>query len=376
MSEMIDFVKFATAMRARIFIYFSIVFVMHVNTCYANKTDSVKIDYQVYLEPYYFPYSNTIGKLSEGFLFNYTEKKGVSINLAMAMLQAKGERSRASFGLMAGTYSRDNLFSEADWAKPIFEASAGIKLSKNQNFWLDAGVFQSHIGYEWAIGFDCMMLSRSMAAENSPYYESGFKLSHISLSGKTEFEILLLNGWQRISPLNNKVRPATGHRFTWKPNNKMSLTSSSFAGDGSTNEDAYLRFFHHFNMQYQLNERWKLIASFDYGTQQKKPKSIKYSSWWNNTLCLEYAFSNQIKLKCRQEFFNDPSRVIISDLLSEKVFLNSISLGIDYQFDKASMLRFEWRRFGKTNRAFNQLFNESNRTNTLLLSLAVKLKSD
>nr|WP_290930803.1 outer membrane beta-barrel protein [Haliscomenobacter sp.] len=57
----------------------------------------------------------------------------------------------------------------------------------------------SHIGFESAIGKDCWNLSRSILAENSPYYETGVRLSLNSANGKWYAAAMLLNGWQRMA---------------------------------------------------------------------------------------------------------------------------------------------------------------------------------
>ena len=84
---------------------------------------------------------------------------------------------RANLALMAGTYAQDNLSAEQDALKLINEANVGFKISKTKNIWIDAGIMPSHIGWESAIGKDNMNLTRSLAAENSPYFETGAKIS-------------------------------------------------------------------------------------------------------------------------------------------------------------------------------------------------------
>lgn len=46
--------------------------------------------------------------------------------------------------------------------------------------WLDAGIYPSHIGLESAVGKDNRTLTRSLAAENSPYYESGARITYVT----------------------------------------------------------------------------------------------------------------------------------------------------------------------------------------------------
>lgn len=56
----------------------------------------------------------------------------------------------------------------------------------------------SHIGFESAIGKDCWNLTRSILADNSPYYETGIKLGYTSKNEKLYLAGMYLNGWQRI----------------------------------------------------------------------------------------------------------------------------------------------------------------------------------
>ena len=91
----------------------------------------------------------------------------------------------------------DNLQAEDAVTGQVFEASVGFKLSKHKEWWLDMGILPSHIGFESAIGADQLTLTRSMMADNSPYYESGFRLSYNSSNQKWFLALLCVNGWQR-----------------------------------------------------------------------------------------------------------------------------------------------------------------------------------
>ena len=114
---------------------------------------------------------------------------------------------------MTGTYANSNLAAEPGVLKNIFEANAGVKISKKKKLWIDAGIFESHIGFESAIGKNCWNLTRSISADNSPYYESGIKLSYTSDNEKWFLSGLILNGWQRIQRVNGNNTPAFGHQL-------------------------------------------------------------------------------------------------------------------------------------------------------------------
>ncbi|MFN8396073.1 MAG: outer membrane beta-barrel protein [Bacteroidia bacterium] len=73
------------------------------------------------------------------------------------------------------------------------------------------------------IGKDCWTLTRSMVADNTPYFESGLKVGHTSADGKWFISGLILNGWQRMSHPVGYNLPAVGHQLTWKPKESIAL---------------------------------------------------------------------------------------------------------------------------------------------------------
>ena len=90
------------------------------------------------------------------------------------------------------------------------------------------GVFASHLGFESAIGKDCANLTRSILADNSPYFETGAKINYTSDNNKWYVSGLVLHGWQRIQRVDGNNTPAFGHQITYKPNGKVIVNSSSF----------------------------------------------------------------------------------------------------------------------------------------------------
>jgi len=96
----------------------------------------------------------------------------------------------------------------------LYESNVGIKLSGSNNLWLDVGVFSSHIGFESAVGKSNWTLTRSLAAENTPYFESGAKISYTSDNDNWFVSVLILNGWQHIKPVEGNTLPAFGTQIT------------------------------------------------------------------------------------------------------------------------------------------------------------------
>jgi hypothetical protein len=136
------------------------------------------------------------------FVYSHNRHNEFNVNLVYLKGSYTAERVRANLALAAGTYVNANYAAEPGVLKNMYEANVGIKLSKKKNLWLDAGIFGSHIGFESAVSKDCWTLTRSMVADNSPYYEAGAKLTYTSDNGKWLFSALALNGWQRIQRVN------------------------------------------------------------------------------------------------------------------------------------------------------------------------------
>ncbi|GAB4125683.1 MAG: hypothetical protein OHK0045_10190 [Raineya sp.] len=104
------------------------------------------------------------------------------MNLGIIETTLNSENIRGHIALMIGTYSQYNLADEQELIRNIYEGNAGFKPFKKYNFGIDAGIFSSHIGFESAISKNCWTLTRSLLADNTPYYEAGIKATYTSLS--------------------------------------------------------------------------------------------------------------------------------------------------------------------------------------------------
>ena len=109
------------------------------------------------------------------------------------------------------------------------------------------GIFSSHLGFESALSKDNWTLTRSLNAENSPYYETGARLTY-EVGPKLTLTGLVLNGWQNIRETNQAK--ALGTQLQWKPTAKVLINSSTFYGneqpDGLAHPPPlFPRFLHH-----------------------------------------------------------------------------------------------------------------------------------
>ena len=126
---------------------------------------------------YGYDFNQPEGKMRLPFLCNHNRHNQLTLNLGLIKIAMTKGQFRSNVALHAGAYSVDNYADEPGILKHIYEANAGVLLSKKGNVWLDAGVFPSHIGFESAISTDNLTLTRSILAENTPYFLTGGKVS-------------------------------------------------------------------------------------------------------------------------------------------------------------------------------------------------------
>lgn len=306
-----------------------------------------------YLETYYgYDGGSSTTNNRPSFLYSFNRRNEFTLNLAMLKTVYQENGIRANLALAAGTYMNSNLAAEPGVLKNIFEANAGVKLSTRSNLWMDAGIFPSHIGFESAIGKDCWNLTRSMLADNSPYYESGIKLSYTSTNEKWFISALLLNGWQRIQrvPGNNTI--GIGHQLTYKPDSSITLNSSSFIGNDKPDSIKQMRYFHNLYGIFQLSELFALTAGLDIGAEQKAKNSKEYHCWYSPVLIGRLQLSTRSKLAGRVEYYSDKNGVIISTGTANGFKTWGYSINYDLSFHRNAVWRIEARNLRSKDNIF------------------------
>jgi hypothetical protein len=276
----------------------------------------------------------------------------------------------ASIALMTGTYVNANLAEEPGVLQNILEAYAGVKISE-KDLWLYAGTFSSHIGFESAVGKDCWNLSRSILAENSPYYESGIRINYSSKNSKWFLSGLALNGWQRMQRIEGNNSIAFGHQITSKPNAKITLNSSSFVGNVVPDDEKKMRYFHNFYGQFQVSEKVGFIVGFDSGVQQRSKGSSTYNSWYSPVFIARYSPAGKTNLAIRVEYYSDEGGVIIQTDTPNGFRTLGYSLNLDYNINKNVVWRIEGRGFKSKDRIFETGNEFSNTNAAITTSLAV-----
>lgn len=295
-----------------------------------------------YVEVYYaFDADQPVDHNRPPFFYNYHRHNEVNLNLALVKLTYQHTRTRANLGLMAGTYAQANLAAEPGLLKNIFEANVGLKLFKKSPVWLDVGVLPSHIGFESAIGRDNWTLTRSLCAENSPYYEAGAKLSFNSPDERWQAAVLFLNGWQRIQRLPGQQAPAWGTQLTYTPSPALTVHWSTYTGLEEVSGQSQRRYFNNLYLTWQPGQ-WGLTTGLDAGWQQTGANTPT-ASWFTPVGIARFMLSHQVSLSGRWEYYADDQEVIIPTPAGKGFRTQAASLNIDVSPDDHLMLRLEGR---------------------------------
>lgn len=308
-----------------------------------------------YMEAYYsYDFNEPEDGNRPPFIYSFNRHNEINVNLGFLKAAYHSQTIRGNMAIMTGTYANANLAAEPGVLRNILEANAGVKLSEEKEIWIDAGIFASHIGFESAIGKDSWNLTRSIMADNTPYFESGVKLSYTTEGGRWFLSGLILNGWQRIQRVPGNSLPSFGTQITFKPSDKTLINSSTFIGTDSPDSTRLMRYFHNLYAIVQITDRLGLTLGFDYGIQQSAPKSASYNPWWSPIAIARVTISNKVSMDFRAEYYQDEHGIIIATGTPNGFKTSGISTNLDYKISDNAMWRLEVRNFRSKDKVFTK----------------------
>lgn len=318
---------------------------------YAQEESKFKVS--GYVEAYYgYDFNKPSDNNRPGFIYSHNRNNEVNLNLAFIKGSYTSEMVRANVALMAGTYANANMSGESGVLKNIYEANAGIKLSKTANLWLDAGVFSSHIGFESAVSKDCWVLTRNISSENTPYFETGAKVSYSTADSKFSATLLYLNGWQRIQRQNANSKPAGGVQLTWKPTEKITINYSNYLGSEGADSVRVNRFYQNIYGVFQLDEKFGVTVGLDYGTQQKSKGSSDRSHVLAPVAIAQYKFDPKWAVAGRVEYYDDKNGIFIATTAPKGFKTTGYSVNLDYSPIANAVVRLEGKWYNSKDKVF------------------------
>lgn len=338
----------------------------------AQEEKKPSIVWSGYIEAYYqYDFNKPVDNNRPSFIYSHNRHNEFNVNLGFLKGSYSAERVRANLAMAAGSYMNANYAAEPGVLKNIYEANAGIKISKKKNLWIDGGIMPSHIGFESAISKDCPNLTRSILADNSPYYEAGAKLSYASDNGKWLLSAMALNGWQRITRVSGNSLMSWGAQVQFKPSSRVLLNYSNFTGTDKPDSARLVRLFHNLYGIFNATDKLGVTAGFDIGTEQKSPGSKEKNTWYAPVLILRYVIDDKWALAGRVEHYNDKNEVIVITGTQDGFQTTGYSLNIDYSPFKNTVARAEIKHFDSKDKIFTKQDGATDYNTSLILSIAI-----
>ena len=311
-----------------------------------QETAASSLRFNGFAEVYYcYDFNQPADNNRPWFTYSHNRHNEFNVNLAYVKGSYNSERVRANIALATGTYMNANYAAEPGVLKNIYEANVGIKVLKRKKLWVDAGILPSHIGFESAHSPSCLVLTRSILADNSPYYEGGARITYNTDSGKWLLSVLALNGWQRIRRLDGNSLMSWGTQVTFTPSTQTSINYSTFFGTDKPDSLRQWRHFHNVYGTFHLTSKLELILGFDLGQEQISKGSNKYNTWYGTAGILYYVFATNWAAAIRGEYYSDEKGVIIRSGTANGFKTTGCSVNIDKRVNTHFLWRTELRTF-------------------------------
>jgi hypothetical protein len=309
------------------------------------ESDTAKVNFGGYVDTYYAFDFNRPAAHDRAFTTQAARHNEFNVNLAFLEARLSAPKLRGRIAAQFGTSVQANYSSEPrigtlsgpDVSRFLQEATVGYRVTAR--IWLDAGVFLSSFGSESWISRDNWTYTRSLVAENSPYYESGIKATwEISRSLSTQLH--LINGWQNVS--ENNSGKAVGLRLDYSPSSRLILSYDAFIGNEAPDSlPEARRMLHEGIFTIGSSNGLQIRGTLDYGFQRRVNPGTH--SWWGYALIGRYPLTPKLAAAVRTERYEDPDQIIVSTGLPYGFRSSGWSTSIDVLPVPRLLWRLEYR---------------------------------
>ena len=302
--------------------------------------------------------------------YNFTSQAArhneFNVNLAYFEVTGKAEKVRGRLALQYGTsvpigYSMTGK--ESSSLNTLQEAFAGYRLASG--WWLDGGVFFSHIGFESWISKNNWNYTRSLILDQVPYFQTGVRLSY-DQNGPWSFQIHLLNGWSTI--LNSNQSRALGLHLEYRVHPQLTLSYNQFYG---LVLNQMPRLYQEIYATLQISEKWSVLGAVEFGLQKINPQD--WAQWGSAELLTRYEITPRFSLAYRLEAFIDPKGITQQTSTPHGYTLTSTSFGFNSQLSPQLLWRGEVRGYLSPDPLFKTRGPNSRQDASLTTSLSLSL---
>lgn len=191
----------------------------------------------------------------------------------------------------------------------VQEANVGVQLFTD--WWLDAGLFRTHIGTESFLPKNNDLSIISIITYNEPFYQAGAKLAYEG-SEKFDLELWVANGYNQFIDIN--TAKSLGILFTYNISEMHSLTYTNLTGSETDKSSAVatdiMRTYHNIYYNGNIKNKIKLTLGADYSLQNNTDYTTEPSNFFAFLATVRFVLTDKSALTVRYEYFDDPSGFI------------------------------------------------------------------
>ncbi len=304
-----------------------------------SQIEKKELPFHLLLETYYgFELKNNSIE-QQPYLYNHFHLQKPRINYAQLDWNKQWNDWNIQLGIQDGDYIRRNYSDQPHWAQLISKAQLQYQPHRCKSLKLTLGIFPSHIGFESAWVQNNLTLTRSLLAENSPYYESGAHVQWISKDEKISLGGLLLSGWQQAHLAVPIKKPSWGWSSNFVLHDNLQFSYNGFWGFQNTTGNNK-RQYHNLYSTITL-KNWKAIVGFDLGNAQMNNKNSK---WHSPVAIVSNQMNDHWSIGVRYEKMIDPDSFIL--LYNNEKILNHSTIGLTLRLktDKQFLFQLEGKQ--------------------------------
>lgn len=174
-------------------------------------------------------------------------------------------------GVQGGYDSKDFAFLQnepkvdgADTLRHVQRANVSYLAPLGNGLTIQAGLFNSLVGYESLYAKDNANYTRSWIADNTPYMMFGINAKY-PVNDQVTVAGFIINGYYHLSHPNDQ--PSYGAQVAYKPTGRLTVTETLYAGpDQSKTSFEFWRFYLNSIVEWKTNDL-VLALSYDIGTE-------------------------------------------------------------------------------------------------------------
>ena len=277
----------------------------------------------------------------------------VDINLAYVDFRYATDRIKIRLVPAFGSYMDQN-YPGGYSINNLMEASLGLKPWSEKDVWIEAGLIGSPFTNENPVSRDHIMYTRSLAAEYSPYYLTGVKIT-AALSKRLKGGFYLLNGWQTIRQEEEFPPAITGQlEFTLNKNNLINW--NVYYQDRETHRRIFSDIY-----WIGTKDKWKFTSCFYAGNDESKvpspyrPNSIfqRDGFWCNANFATSYEIATNTNLSARVEYYQDLHNNVHGKIYGAALGINRKLFNQLYWRTECKFWQTETHNTGTKNNIFN-----------------------